>query len=51
MFLIDYNLIKDIKWVNDRYDADGIFISDIYKSNPDKWIYVNDITSYYNKLN
>jgi len=51
MFLIDYSLIKDIKWVNDRYDADGLFIMSVYDSNPDKWVYVNDINCYYNKLN
>jgi len=51
MFLIDYSLIKHIKWVNDRYDADGLFIISVYKSNPDKWVYVNDINCYYNQLN
>lgn len=51
MFLIDYTLIKDTKWVIDRYDADCVFLSEIYSLNPDKWVYVNDINCYYNKLN
>jgi len=51
MFLIDYNLIKNTQWVNDKYYADGIFISDIYNTHPDKWIYVNNMNCYYNFLN
>ena len=51
MFLIDYSLIKNLKWTIDRYDADGLFIISVYTSNPDKWVYVNDINCYYNKLN
>jgi hypothetical protein len=51
MFLIHYNLIKDIKWKDNIYHADGIFIMDIFNLNPDKWIYANNINCYYNFLN
>jgi hypothetical protein len=51
MFLIDYNLIKNIKWKDNIYHADGIFIMDIFNLNPDKWIYANNINCYYNFLN
>ena len=51
MFLIDYNLIKNIKWKDNIYHADGIFIMDIYNLYPDKWIYANNINCYYNFLN
>lgn len=47
MFLIDYNLCKDIRWILDKYNADGHYIKDCYLKNNDKWIYVdNDLCSY-----
>jgi len=52
MYLIDLSLpgVKDIRWVN-KYSADGIYILENYKLHPDKWIYINNMSSYYNFLN
>ena len=48
MFLIYYPLIKGLNWVIDKYEADGLYISNVYNLNKDKWIYVNNIYCYYN---
>jgi hypothetical protein len=50
MFLIDFDLMKGIEWKNDVYEADGLFISEIYNKYPEKWIYVNNTLCYYNKI-
>jgi len=50
MFLIDFNLCKNIRWEIDKYNADGYYIKECYEKNKDNWIYVNKIMSYYNKL-
>jgi len=52
MYLVNLSLenIKNIKWINEDI-ADGKYISDIYKLYPDKWVYVNNLKSYYNYLN
>jgi predicted O-methyltransferase YrrM len=51
MILIPYNLCKDIRWIFDKYDADGYYIMECYKQNKDKHIFVSNFMSYYNKLN
>ena len=50
MFLIDYNLCKDIRWQNDKYNADGYYILDCYNNNKNNWIYVNELLSFYNQV-
>jgi len=50
MLLINYNLCKDIRWIPDKYNADGFFIKECYESNADKWVFVDKTLSYYNKL-
>ena len=50
MMLIDYNLCKDIRWVADKYNADGLYITECYTKNKDKWIYVDKLMAYYNPL-
>ena len=50
MFLIDFNLCKDIRWIPDKYNADGHYIKECYETNKDNWIYVNKTMAYYNKL-
>ena len=53
MFLFDFSLndVKEIKWVNNDYMADGQYILNIYNLHKNKWIYVNNINCYYNFLN
>jgi hypothetical protein len=50
MFLIDYNLCKNIRWVLDKYYADGLYIVECYTKNKNKWVYVNKTMAYYNFL-
>jgi hypothetical protein len=50
MMLIDFRLCKDIRWVNDEYTADGIYIKECYESNKDKWIYINNELCHYNYI-
>jgi glycosyltransferase involved in cell wall biosynthesis len=50
MFLIDYNLCKNIEWSIEKYNADGFYIVDCYNSNKDAWIFINNILAYYNIL-
>jgi hypothetical protein len=50
MFLIDYKLCKTIKWIPDKYEADGYYIKDCYLKNKYNWIYVNNDLSYYNNI-
>jgi glycosyltransferase involved in cell wall biosynthesis len=50
MILIDYNLCKDIRWVADKYNADGLYITECYTKNKDKWIYIDKLMAYYNPV-
>lgn len=50
MLLIDYNLCKDIRWILEKYNADGYYIKECYLKNLDKWIYINNTLSTYNIL-
>jgi hypothetical protein len=49
-FTLKRELIGDTKWDVNRYDADGVFISEIYNNNKDKFIILDDVLCYYNKL-
>ena len=50
MFLIDYNLCKDIRWINNKYNADGYYMKECFKNNETRWIYVDELLSFYNFL-
>jgi glycosyltransferase involved in cell wall biosynthesis len=50
MVLMDYRLCNEIRWDLERYDADGVYISDCFASNKDDWIYINKTLAYYNKI-
>jgi glycosyltransferase involved in cell wall biosynthesis len=50
MFLIDFNLCKEVRWIPDKYNADGFYIKECYDSNKGSWVYIDKILSYYNKL-
>ena len=51
MFIIYYSLCNSIRWVKDKYDADGRYIIECYNENKNKHIFVDNDLSYYNKLN
>ena len=48
MFIVHKQHIKDITWITSRYDADGVFISDIAHQNYGAHIYLNKVGCYYN---
>ena len=50
MILIDYNLCKNIQWLNNEYNADGHYIIECYIRNRDKHIFVDNNLCYYNKI-
>jgi SAM-dependent methyltransferase len=50
MILIDYSLCSSIRWENNRYDADGYYITQCYGQNQDKHIFADNVLCYYNKL-
>lgn len=51
MALIPYKICNDIRWIIDRYDADGYYIKDCYNISLLNHIFVNNNLCYYNKLN
>lgn len=51
MILINYNLCSNIRWILDKYNADGYYIVNCYENNKDNYIYVNNDLCYYNKIN
>jgi predicted O-methyltransferase YrrM len=50
MAIIPYKLCKDVKWILDRYEADGYYIQECYNSAKDKHIFVDNNLCYYNKI-
>jgi hypothetical protein len=50
MYIIHKNMIGDIKWQEDLYQADGKFISDVYSTGKYKHKYFNKYYCYYNYL-
>lgn len=50
MMLIDYSLCSSIRWENNSYNADGIYITACHAQNQDKHVFVDNVLCYYNKL-
>ena len=50
MFLVDFKLCKNIRWNTYKYFSDGIYITEIYSQHKNKWVYIDQTLSYYNKL-
>jgi glycosyltransferase involved in cell wall biosynthesis len=50
MYIIPRKIIGDIKWQNERYDADGVFIETIHKRFKEKHVYLEKVAAYYNFL-
>jgi len=48
--LIDFDLIGNIRWQVDRYDADGVFIEEVQRNHPYKHQYISEVACYYNFL-
>lgn len=50
MFIIPYNLCKNVRWILPNYDADGYYIKECYNENKNIHIYVDNDLCYYNKI-
>ena len=50
MVIIPYNLCKNVKWILDKYNADGYYIKECYDENKNIHTYVDNDLCYYNKL-
>jgi len=50
MVIIPYNLCKNVKWILDKYNADGYYIKECYDENKIIHIHVDNDLCYYNKL-
>jgi hypothetical protein len=50
MLIVHKKHIKNTKWIEDKYNADGYFICDIYNNNTNSHIYINSTYCYYNFL-
>lgn len=49
-YMLKRSLIGDTRFQEDKYEADGLFIQDIYERNKDSFIIVNQPLCYYNYL-
>lgn len=50
MVIIPYPLCKNVRWVIDKYEADGYYITECYNKNLGSHIFVDNGLCYYNKL-
>jgi hypothetical protein len=50
MALIPYKYCKDVRWKNDKYEADYYYIKECYDLCKNSYIYVNECLSYYNYI-
>ena len=50
MVIIPYKLCKNVKWILNRYNADGYYIKECYDKNKNIHIYVDNNLCYYNKI-
>lgn len=49
MFIVPYKLCKNVKWIEDKYEADGYYIEQCYNTNPKIHVFVDNDLCYYNK--
>lgn len=50
MFIIPYNLCKNIKWILDKYEADGYYIEECYNNNKNVHVFIDNNLCYYNNI-
>ena len=50
MFVIDFGIVKDIRFTGDKHYGDGIYIEDCIKKNINSHVYIEEIGCYYNYL-
>ena len=50
MFLVSYQLVKDVRWNVEAYAADGEYIKNCYLRNRTRWIHIDKTMCYYNNI-
>ena len=50
-FMVKKTLLGESKFVSNKYEADGILITELYENNKDKFLIKNEVLCYYNFLN
>ena len=50
MVIIPFHLCANEKWILDKYEADGFYITKCHSGNKDVHIFVDNALCYYNKL-
>jgi len=50
LYLIHYELCKNVVWHKTKHEADALFFLDCYNTNKDKYEYVDKVLCYYNSL-
>lgn len=50
MCIIPFKTCKEVRWIPEKYDADGYYIKECYELNRDNYIFVDNDLCYYNKL-
>lgn len=48
MVIVPYNLCRDVRWIINKYEADGYYIKACYDQNKNKHVYVDNDLCYYN---
>lgn len=50
MMVLPHALCRDTQWTPERYDADGIYITELYSKHKDAHVFVDNTLCYYNML-
>jgi hypothetical protein len=50
MVVLPYNLCKNVRWILNKYESDGLYIKECYDKNKNQHIYVDNDLCYYNKI-
>ena len=48
MFLLKFEHVQHKRWIVDKYEADGLYITDCHNQDPDNWVFVNNTLCTYN---
>ena len=48
MFVVDLELVGDVRFDAKEYTADGIFISEVYRRNSGRHVYIGVVAAFYN---
>jgi len=51
MYIVPYNLFKNIRWVSHLPEADGLYIMECYNNNKNIHVYVDNVLCYHNVMN